>query len=980
MVLASCTVDLVRLRVLRGSDAIGLTSREADVLRFFGRHPSVVVSRDTLLREVWGYSDAVLSRASDNVVRRLREKIERDPKHPDHLLTVHGVGYRFEPLVAAVEPSPPPAAREWVVLGAVRVDLAGRRVVRADAEPLVLAEAEHGVLAALLAADGGVVDRADLQRAVWGRDRRAGRALDGVVRRLRQKLEDDASAPRLVLTARGGGYRLVPPSGAEPSSGLVGRADLLTTLAELRSRWVLLLGPAGIGKSTLARASAPHATWIDLAGAMDPTSAAASAAAALGIELRGSNPVERVGEVLARRGGAMVLDNLEGLGPNAAALVDHWLAVAPGVTLLGTSRTRVGAVGEVVVEVGPLDRDTAIDLFVVRARAASTANRFGDVDRPILGEIVDRLDGNPLAVELAAARTAVLGLADLRARLTVDLLVRTGGTASRHHNLRRLIDDTLAALPVTALMALEQLAPFHGGFTVDDAEGVLGPDAVDHVQVLRDHSLLHRRDDSGGQLRFTTWELVREMLEERDPDPERVRKHCAWLGRWGRPPLDQHLGWVGEEAATARLIVQVDDVVRAARLALRVGAHDLAAACAAGALWARATTGPFAAGITFADEIVAALPAAIPRARVHLRAGEVCNAQGDFVGAEDHYTRGLADLVGRDELVLQGTLEGRLASLAFRMGRVEEGVARNERAVEAARRVGLRDGTLEYREAATARFRNDAEGEEQALARAVVAARASGNRPLQVHAQLFLGIAARDDGRFGEARRVFEGLIALDGPRASRATVLRHLLNTVAAQGDADAVDRWSAVALPLAHALDDARDLCFTLLCRAIGALARDDTDAASRNLDEAEGSFGTSAHFREMVAELGTVRSQIALREGRVDDAIRLGRRAVAAFEAFPRDASEAWAELAMALLASGDVVGARAAFAAVGPEPRACLAVRLCQRAVLAGASGECPRGLSAEARAEATRSERPIGAGDAELVRSLVGAWAVRHVTG
>ena len=126
----------------------------------------------------------------------------------------------------------------------------------------------------------------------------------------------------------------------------------------------------------------------------------------------------------------------------------------------------------------------------------------------------------------------------------MNLLVRTAGAASRHQSLRQLVDDTLAALPAQARAALQQLVLFRDGFGVDDAEGVLGPDAVDDIQSLRDHSLLRRRED-GGQLRFSTWELVREMLAELEPDPERVRIHAGWLGRWGRPPLNERLGWAG---------------------------------------------------------------------------------------------------------------------------------------------------------------------------------------------------------------------------------------------------------------------------------------------------------------------------------------------------------------------------------------------------------------------------------------------------
>src|SRR5262245_41617554 len=105
--LTACRVDLERGQVLRDGLVQTLTTREVEPLRFLVANQDRVVPRNELLRKVWGYSDAVVSRASDNAIRRLREKIEREPAVPDHVLTSFGEGYRFVRTGAASEVVPP---------------------------------------------------------------------------------------------------------------------------------------------------------------------------------------------------------------------------------------------------------------------------------------------------------------------------------------------------------------------------------------------------------------------------------------------------------------------------------------------------------------------------------------------------------------------------------------------------------------------------------------------------------------------------------------------------------------------------------------------------------------------------------------------------------------------------------------------------------------------------------------------------------
>jgi len=100
VILSTCTVDLALEQVFRGDESIRLTSREASLLRFLARFPHQPISRETLLSDVWGYSDGVVTRTIDTTVRRLRQKLEANPRKPSHLITVHGLGYRFEPLRA----------------------------------------------------------------------------------------------------------------------------------------------------------------------------------------------------------------------------------------------------------------------------------------------------------------------------------------------------------------------------------------------------------------------------------------------------------------------------------------------------------------------------------------------------------------------------------------------------------------------------------------------------------------------------------------------------------------------------------------------------------------------------------------------------------------------------------------------------------------------------------------------------------------
>lgn len=209
--LTSCVVDLDR-REVRRTGAIPqrspLTCREAGLLQYLAARPGQVVPRDEALREVFGYSAQVVSRAVDGVVRRLRVKIEADPDRPVHLITEFGVGYRLE-IEPAREPVAPLAPRRPLLrLSGVEVDLAAGQVHRPDGV-VSLVGYELTLLRELVRSAGPTLDPNQLERRVWGSVLGRSNRLRSLVWRLRTKIERHPGAPEHLLSVRGHGYRFV---------------------------------------------------------------------------------------------------------------------------------------------------------------------------------------------------------------------------------------------------------------------------------------------------------------------------------------------------------------------------------------------------------------------------------------------------------------------------------------------------------------------------------------------------------------------------------------------------------------------------------------------------------------------------------------------------------------------------------------------------------------------------------------------------
>ncbi|WP_433273919.1 BTAD domain-containing putative transcriptional regulator [Actinosynnema sp. CS-041913] len=382
-----------------------------------------------------------------------------------------------------------------------------------------------------------------------------------------------------------------------PLTSFLGRAEDLDRLDDLvtRHRLVTLVGPGGAGKTRLATTAAarlPHGAWlVELAPVTDPADVATAVLGALG--LREQRTVDRpVGQLdtmgrlvqtLSRTESVLVLDNCEHLVDAAARLADELLGRCPGLRVLATSREPLGVIGEAIVPVPPLDDPTAVRLLAERAAAVRPGFAVTDDNAPVLAEICRRLDGLPLAVELAAARLRSLTPDQLAARLDDRFRLLTGGSRTalpRHQTLRAVVAWSWDLLTPAERDFAERLTVFPAGIDLEAAEHLAGEDAFDLLTALVDKSLLHVVD--GGRYRML--ETIREYGLERLGESGRVRaaraEHAEYyrdLAETAEPHLrgEEQLSWL------ARLEAERDNVLAALHFAADCGDADTAVRIAA---------------------------------------------------------------------------------------------------------------------------------------------------------------------------------------------------------------------------------------------------------------------------------------------------------------------------------------------------------------------------------------------------------------
>ena len=370
--------------------------------------------------------------------------------------------------------------------------------------------------------------------------------------------------------------------------------------------------------------------FVSLAPLADPALVLPTVAQALGVQEAGDRPlVERLSAILGERRLLVVLDNLEHLLP-AGPLLAELLAACPGLSILATSRVVLRVSGEQVYPVTPLAlpaatrslaltelaEQEAVALFVQRAHAADPGFAFTADNAPAVVEIVRRLDGLPLAIELAAARTRSLTPAALLARLSDRLRLLTGGARDLPER-QRTMRDTIAwshdLLTADEQVLFRRLGVFAGGFTLEAAEAVAGPEGqsrggesrvsgptgatpsvapspcsalpvVDLVGSLVDQSLLRRDVEPGREPRYLMLETVREFALDRleeSGEAEAMRERHAdyFTGRAEATGL--YLQWQRDTGASVQLLnADVDNLRAAVSLGVRAWLiGDVSPAC-----------------------------------------------------------------------------------------------------------------------------------------------------------------------------------------------------------------------------------------------------------------------------------------------------------------------------------------------------------------------------------------------------------------
>lgn len=680
---------------------------------------------------------------------------------------------------------------------------------------------------------------------------------------------DSAKSHRVVrLAGEWAPARTIPNNLPAERDSFIGRSEPLDTLGELldgRTRLVTLLGIGGIGKTRLAlryaRTSLGHypggAWFCDLSTARDMQGIFSAVSTALDIQLGKGDSTEQICTSLAARGACLlVLDNFEQVARHAEATLGVWLEHASEAKFIATSREVLGIAGEQTQVLSPLTATEGSDLFTRRAAAASQQFAATLVNMPTVAALVDLLDGLPLAIELAAARSRVLSPTMLLERMTerFTLLAARGGRHDRQMTLRATLDWSWELLSAPEKAALAQLSVFEGGFTLKAFEAVFrfaGGDppsaSLDLLQSLSDKSLLRQ---VGGD-RFDLLQTVQEYASE----------HLGATGRFpGSGPAaaqnaerrhGEFFERLTEALVTGSRCAELDNLVAACRRASRRGDSAIAVKTMALAWAVLEFRGPFKLGLDLASSVLA-MTGLLNVSRPGYVRGAALHALGRVQEARASFDMALEAAREAGDPAREAEVLTSLGVLSANAGRTDEARAHLTAALDLART--SQSGRLECAALNNLGSLNEKLGRTEAARRdfeaALVVARRAKDRRWEGGVLGNLGMVQMAQGRVVEAAASYEAGLAISrelGNKKWEGNALCNLGLVCQLQGNSESARQHLASSLQLARELGHARLEAFVLCNLGI-------TDEASSNLEAAQANFDAALVIAGRLADQRT------------------------------------------------------------------------------------------------------------------------------
>jgi predicted ATPase/class 3 adenylate cyclase/Flp pilus assembly protein TadD len=527
-------------------------------------------------------------------------------------------------------------------------------------------------------------------------------------------LPGDFPAPRTAPGARHNLPRAI--------SSFIGRDRDVAELAELleTARLVTLTGPGGCGKSRLAIEAAsaslpvrPDGIWfVDLAPVSDRDLVLSVAAKAIGVqESPAASPDSALIDFLSPGRRLVILDNCEHLIPTCAELTEKWLSTCPGLTILVTAREPIGVAGEVIRRVGGLqitsDTETgasseAVQLFIERARSHEPEFECGDKELAEIAHLTIRLDGIPLAIEMAAALVGTLSVGEILSRLDDRFRLLTGGggrNLGRQQTLLATVDWSHDLLSEPERVLLRRLSVMSGSFSLEDVEAVCVGDGIDRPEVV---ALLRRlvatswvmRERASDRAAFRLLETSRQYALDKlvsSSEAQKFRnKHSEWFTDLAEAGAESILGGPDQTRWLDRIESELDNFRTA--LAWSLGDGDPALGLRLGAALSRfwEIRGHWSEGLGWLEDAIAGTPDAEdgPRGRALVAASFLAFYRGQLESARSMVTEGLAAAVRAHDKATEARGLRFQAVIGQRIGDPAAAIDSAKKAVELSRSEG----------------------------------------------------------------------------------------------------------------------------------------------------------------------------------------------------------------------------------------------------------------------------------------------------